>query len=59
VTRARLQVLAWELGELDRKAGWSTRHEPSGPERDAWLRAFAAVDGHVFLGGPAASCGRC
>jgi len=31
---------------------WCCRHEARGPEQDAWLRALAQVDGHVFEGGP-------
>lgn len=58
LAQTRLAVLTWELDELDRKSRWSTRHEPSGPEGDAWLRAFAAVDGHAFLGGPARGSGQ-
>jgi len=50
---ARLGVLAWEVGETARKYGWAYRHEESGPERDAWLRAVAQVDGRVLEGGPA------
>ena len=35
----RLGVLAWELHESTRKQAWAYRHELSGPEHDAWLRA--------------------
>lgn len=49
----RLGVLAWEVHETARKYAWAFRHEPSGSEHDAWLRALAQVDGRVFEGGPA------
>ena len=49
---ARLGVLAWELHESGRKQAWGYRHEPSGPEQDAGLRAAAQIDGRVFEGGP-------
>lgn len=52
---ARLAVLGWELDETARKYAWACRHEPSGPERDAWLRALGQVDGRVFEGCPAPS----
>jgi hypothetical protein len=50
--RARLEMLAWDLGESDRKRAWAYRHELAGPERHAWLRVIAQVDGRVFRGGP-------
>jgi hypothetical protein len=50
---ARLSVLGWELEEAARKSAWARRHEPAGPERHAWLRAIAQVDGRVFEGGAA------
>ncbi|MGI8505829.1 MAG: hypothetical protein ACR2MK_03315 [Solirubrobacteraceae bacterium] len=50
---ARLGVLAWEVHDTARKYAWAYRHERSGPEQDAWLRALAQVDGRVFEGGPA------
>ena len=49
----RLGVLSWEVHETARKYGWAFRHETTGPERDAWLRALAQIDGRVFEGGPA------
>lgn len=49
----RLGVLAWEVGETARKYAWAFRHEPSGAEQQAWLRALAQIDGSVFGGGPA------
>lgn len=49
----RLSLLAWELGETARKYAWAYRHEAGGPERDAWLRALAQIDGRVFMGAPA------
>lgn len=50
---ARVGVLSWELRETARKYAWACRHEPSGPEQDAWLRALVQLDGRVFEGGPA------
>jgi hypothetical protein len=50
---ARLAVLQWELEEIRRKAAWECRHEPAGPEQDAWLRGLAQIDGHVLIGAPA------
>ena len=47
----RLGVLAWELHESTRKQAWAYRHELSGPEHDAWLRAAGQIDGRVFEGG--------
>ncbi|HYB31601.1 MAG TPA: hypothetical protein VEF89_33770 [Solirubrobacteraceae bacterium] len=52
-TDARLAVLAWEVQETARKYAWAYRHEPTGPERDGWLRGLAQIDGRVFEGGPA------
>jgi Family of unknown function (DUF6062) len=52
---ARVAVLAWEVQEGARKYAWAFRHEPSGPEQDAWLRGLAQIDGRVFTGGPAPS----
>jgi hypothetical protein len=46
----RLGVLAWEVGETARKYAWAYRHEGSGDERQAWLRALAQIDGRVFEG---------
>jgi len=53
VVRARLDVLAWELAELDEKRAWSLRYDPARTEADAWLRALALLDGRIFGGGPA------
>jgi hypothetical protein len=50
---ARLAVLQWELEEIRRKSAWECRHEPAGPEQDAWLRGLAQVDGRVLIGAPA------
>jgi len=47
----RLGVLAWEVGETARKYAWAYRHERSGDEQKAWLRALAQIDGRVFEGG--------
>ncbi|MGO9955897.1 MAG: hypothetical protein ACLP50_07915 [Solirubrobacteraceae bacterium] len=52
---ARVRVLAWEVAEATRKEAWAYRHEPGGPERDAWLRALVQIDGRVLCGGPARS----
>ncbi len=56
----RLGVLAWEVGETARKYAWAYRHEGSGDEQQAWLRALAQIDGRVFEGGcaPAGVPGR-
>jgi hypothetical protein len=50
---ARVGVLAWEVQETARKYAWAYRHEVRGPERDAWLRALAQVEGDVIGGAPA------
>lgn len=50
---ARLGALAWEVGETARKYAWAYRHESSGHEQHAWLRALAQIDGRVFEGGAA------
>jgi hypothetical protein len=42
---ARLRVLEWELNEASRKASWSVRYEPKGPETDAWRRAAQQFSG--------------
>lgn len=54
-TAGRTPVLAWEVNETARKYAWQYRHEPPGPEQDAWLRALVHIDGRVFLGAPAPS----
>ncbi len=46
----RLAVLGWELEETARTYAWACRHESSGPERHACLRAAAQINGHVFQG---------
>jgi hypothetical protein len=51
VLLGRLDVLAWELAEADRKQAWALRYQPAGPETGAWQRAAAMVDGAMFLGG--------
>ena len=51
--RVRRPCSRWEVEETARKYAWAYRHETSGPERDAWLRAMAQIDGRVFEGGPA------
>ena len=50
---ARLSVLSWEVEETARKYAWAYRHEPSGPETDAQIRAIGQIDGRVFEGAPA------
>ncbi len=50
---ARLAVLQWELEEIRRRYAWECRHEPAGPEHDAWLRGLAQIDGRVLIGAPA------
>jgi len=47
---ARVSVLAWEVEETARKYAWAYRHEPSGPETDAWIRAVGQIDGQAFEG---------
>ena len=51
--RARLSELDWEIAEAGRKQRWDARHERQGPERLAYSRLAALVDGRAFLGGPA------
>ncbi len=46
--RVRLELLAWELEEAQRKAGWDLRHEPAGGERTAWRRAASLASGAVL-----------
>jgi len=53
VAGERVAVLAWELQERRRKQAWMFRHEPGGPESDAWLRTLGQVDGRTFMGAPA------
>ncbi len=53
VLDARLAVLQWELEEIRRKYAWECRHEPTGPEQDAWLRGVGQIDGRVLIGVPA------
>lgn len=45
VARARSVLAVWDLRESLRKTSWSYRHEPQGPERDAWRHALALVAG--------------
>ncbi|MFZ0380117.1 MAG: hypothetical protein WCD11_35870 [Solirubrobacteraceae bacterium] len=52
---ARLAVIAWEVHETARKYAWAFRHEPSGPEKDGWLRGLSQIDGHVFEGNEASA----
>jgi hypothetical protein len=53
VAAVRLETIGWELEESLRKTGWDFRHEPQGPEADAWRRAPALLDGATYLGAPA------
>ncbi len=53
VLDARLAVLQWELDEIRRKYAWECRHEPAGPEQDAWLRGLAQIEGRILVGSPA------
>jgi hypothetical protein len=53
VLDARLRILLWELEEAGRKSAWPARSESPGPERGAWRRAAAQLDGRAFLGAPA------
>jgi hypothetical protein len=57
VADGRVAVLAWEVAEIRRKYAWSCRHEPPGPEADAWLRGLVQIDGRVLLGAPAPTRG--
>ncbi len=52
VAIGRVAVLAWEVGEIHRRYAWACRHEPAGPERDAWLRGLVQIDGQTLLGAP-------
>ena len=54
-TDARVAVLAWEVEETARKYAWAYRHEPSGPETGAWIRAMGQIDGQAFEGAPPAA----
>lgn len=51
--RVRLSELDWEIAEAARKQRWDARHERAGPERSAYRRLAALIDGRTFLGGPA------
>lgn len=50
VTRARLQLLTWELTESRRKREWWTRHEHQGSEMASWRRAPTWLRGDTYLG---------
>jgi len=43
--RAVWAGLVAELGEFIRKSDHRFRHEPMGPEKDAWIRSIAALVG--------------
>ncbi len=45
VLRARVEVDHWETEEYLRKRSWSVRHEPTGTEQEAWLRASMRLAG--------------
>ena len=47
--RVRLEVLAWELAEFDRKMNWSVRYENKGWEQTAWKRAVAQYSGTLAI----------
>jgi hypothetical protein len=47
--RVRLEVLAWELAEFDRKYNWSVRYENKGLEQSAWERAVAQYSGILAI----------
>jgi hypothetical protein len=47
--RVRLEVLAWELSEFDRKYNWSVRYENKGLEQSAWERAVAQYSGILAI----------
>jgi hypothetical protein len=47
---AQLSLTAWEVGEAAHKYAWAFRHETSGPEQDAWMRARVLIDGRVTRG---------
>ncbi len=43
--RVRLEVLQWELSEVQRKVNWWLRYEPKANEQSAWSRAVSQVTG--------------
>ncbi len=45
VLRARVEVDHWETEEYLRKRSWNVRHEPTGTEGGAWLRASTRLAG--------------
>jgi hypothetical protein len=51
--RVRLEVLQWELEEMQRKEAWDVRHEPKAGEQGAWRRAVEQWSGS-YLDAPAA-----
>jgi hypothetical protein len=48
----RAELLIAELNEAFGKNTWARRHEARGPEKTAWRRAAAFLDGDVFCGCP-------
>jgi hypothetical protein len=46
--RVRLEILAWELEEAQRKASWDLRHDQAGSERTAWWRAASLISSAVL-----------
>ncbi len=51
----QLRQTQWELAEDAAKQAWERRHQPRGPEQDAWRRVPALIDGAVYLGTAARS----
>ena len=47
--RVRLEILAWELAESNRKDNWSVRYENKGWEQTAWRRAVAQYSGTLAI----------
>ena len=47
--RVRLEILAWELAEYNRKDNWSVRYEKKGLEQSAWERAVAQYSGTLAI----------
>jgi hypothetical protein len=47
--RVRLEVLAWELAELDRKDSWLQRYEKKEWEQTSWKRAVVQYSGTLAI----------
>jgi hypothetical protein len=54
---ARLAVLSWELDTAANRRSWGERFDMWRSAPGAWLRAGTALDGQIFLGGPAMRLG--